>query len=105
MSGDNGVGQHETSVVGNGPDRIHNKHAKVSPPLPHPAAARWWAEAIGEEDGGTEDTAAAPEARDSLSSHREQVFLLFLCDPDQEEEEELQFILAFLSKKSALKSL
>lgn len=98
MSGDNGVGQHETSVVGNGPDKIHNKHAKVSPPPspPRPAAARWWAQAIGEEDGGTEDTAVAPEARDSLSSHREQVFLLFLRNPDLSEEEELRFILAFL---------
>lgn len=97
MSGDNGVGQHETSVVGNGPDKIHNKHAKGSPPpLPHPAAARWWAQAIGEEDGGTEDTAAAPEACDSLSSHREQVFLLFLRNPDLSEVEELQFILTFL---------
>lgn len=41
MSGDNGVGLHKTSVVGNSPDKIHNKHAKVSQPPPHPAAARW----------------------------------------------------------------
>lgn len=93
MSGDIGVGLHETSVVGKSPDKIHNKHAKVSqPPLPRPAAACWWAQTTVEEDGKMEDTAAAaavaaPEARNSLNSHREQVFLLFLTNPEISEEE------------------
>lgn len=63
-----------------------------SPPLPRPAAACWWAQTTVEEDGKMEDTAAAaavaaPEARNSLNSHREQVFLLFLTNPEISEEE------------------
>lgn len=62
---------------------------KFRSPLPRPAAARWWAQTAVGEDGGMEDTAAvaAPEARNSLSSHREQVFLLLLTNPDLSEEE------------------
>lgn len=59
-----------------------------------------------------EDAAAvAPEARNSLNGHREQVFLLSLSNPDLSGEEKLWFILASfffnggLKKKRELKSL
>lgn len=79
MSADIGVGLHETSVVGNGADKIHNKHAKVLQ-HPHPTPLSSCSTLVstqttGEEDGGMEATAA--EARNSLNWDREQVFLLF----------------------------